>query len=129
MLNEALHGVRRLVTHDVLVAIINDFDGANDETTQLVTRLASHNDVVAIPVYDPISTEPSTGRRVVVSQGELQIELQFGNRSTRRRVADFADRRLARVTAWERDLKIPVLPVSAERDSVEQLREMLGYPS
>ncbi len=129
MLNEALHGVRRLVTHDVLVAIISDFDGADDETTQLVTRLARHNDVVAIPVYDPISTEPPPGRRVVVSQGELQIELQFGDRSTRRRVADFADRRLARVTAWERDLKIPVLPVSAERDSVEQLREMLGYAS
>ena len=66
---------------------------------------------------------------MVVSQGELQIELRFGDDATRRRVADFADRRLARVTAWERDLKIPVLPVSTARDSVEQLREMLGYAS
>lgn len=129
MLNEALHGVRRLVTHDVIVAIISDFDGANEETTRLVTSLVRHNDVVAIPVYDPISTHPPQGRRMVVSQGELQIELQFGNASTRQRVTDFADQRLARVTAWERDLKIPVLPVSTERDSVKQLREMLGYAS
>jgi uncharacterized protein (DUF58 family) len=127
MLNRALHGVRRLVTHDVLVAIVSDFDGADDETTELVTSLARHNDVVAVPVYDPISTEPPKGRRVVVSQGELQIELALGDASTRRRVTEFADERLARVTAWERELKIPVLPVSTARDSVEQLREMLGF--
>ena len=75
-------------------------------------------------------TRPARRRdRQHCGRRELQIELQFGNRSTRKRVTDFADRRLARVTAWERDLKIPVLPVSAERDSVEQLREMLGYAS
>ncbi|MEE8525526.1 MAG: DUF58 domain-containing protein [Thermoanaerobaculia bacterium] len=126
VLNRALEGVVRTVKHDALVTIISDFDGADEETTRMVTALAQHNDVLAVPVYDPSSTELPAGGRLVVSDGELQVELDVGKASTRRRLAEMADRRLSSVMAWQDDLGVPVMPVSAGEDSLDQVRTLLG---
>jgi len=126
MLNRAVEGVARVVKHDALVVIISDFDGADEETTRLVTGLAQHNDVLAIPVYAPSSTELPAGGRLVVSDGELQVELDIGKASTRKRLAEMADRRLSSVMAWQDDLGVPVMPISAGEDSLDQVRTLLG---
>ncbi len=126
MLNRALEGVARVVQHDYLVAILSDFDGVDDETTRIVTGIARHNDVLAIPVYDPSSTELPTGGRLVVSDGELQFELDVGKASTRRRLIEMADQRLSSVMAWQDDLGVPVMPVSTGEDSLDQVRTLLG---
>lgn len=129
MLNRALEGVARVVKHDYLVAIISDFDGADETTTRIVTSLAQHNDVLAIPVYDPSSTELPAGGRLVVSEGELQVELDLGKASIRKRLAEMADRRLSSVMAWQDDLGVPVMPISAGEDSLDQVRTLLGRAS
>ena len=126
MLNRALEGVARIAKHDYVVAIISDFDGADEETTRIVTQLAQHNDVLAVPVHDPSSTEIPSGARLVVGDGELQVELDVGKASTRRRLQEMADQRLASVMAWQDDLGVAVLPVSAGEDSLDQMRTLLG---
>jgi uncharacterized protein (DUF58 family) len=126
MLNRVLEGVARLAGHDYLIAIISDFDGADEETTRLVTRLAHHNDVLAVPVYDPTSTEIPAGGRFVVSEGELQIELDLGKESIRQRLIEMADRRLSSVMAWQSDLAVPVMPISNDRDCLDQVQELIG---
>jgi len=126
MLNEVLRGVARNVSHDYLIVIVSDFDGADDETTRLVTRMAHHNDVIAIPVYDPSSQELPTTGRLVVSDGEVQIEVDFGKKSSRRRLLDFAEGRLASVMAWQREIGVPVMPISTAEDVMDQMRSLLG---
>jgi uncharacterized protein (DUF58 family) len=126
MLNRALEGVARAVTQNCLVVILSDFDGADDDTTRIVTNLSRHNDILAVPVYDPSSAEIPSGVRIVVSDGEMQVELDAGKASTRRRVIEIAGRRLASVMAWQDDLGIPVLPISAGEDSLDQVRVLLG---
>ncbi len=91
-----------------------------------MTRLAQHNDILAVPVYDPSAMELPAGGRIVVGDGELQIELDTGKAATRRRVIEIASRRLASVMAWQDDLGIPVLPVSAGEDALDQVRILLG---
>ena len=126
MLNHVLRGVARYVSHDYLIVIVSDFDGADDETTRLVTRMAQHNDVIAMPVYDPSSQKlPATGR-MVVSDGELQIEIDLGKKSSRRRLLDFAEGRLASVMAWQRKIGVPVMPMSTAEDVMDQARRLLG---
>ena len=127
MLNAALDGVAQTVTHDYLVVLISDFDGADEDTTRIVTRLAQHNDVLAVPVYDPSRTEVPEKGRMVVSNGEIQVEIDFGKGSTRRRLMDMADDRLASVMAWQPDLAVPVLPLSTGEDVMEQARRLMGY--
>jgi 2-phospho-L-lactate guanylyltransferase (CobY/MobA/RfbA family) len=53
VLNEALKAAERICPHDFVVAIVSDFDGLDDETEKRVTRLARHNDVIALPVWAP----------------------------------------------------------------------------
>ena len=126
MFNQVLENVCRFVTHDFLVVIISDFDGANEETQRIVSKLCHHNDVLAVAVFDPSATEiPATGK-LIVSSGELQVELDLGHETTRQRITEFTDSRLKSVLAWQEELGLPVIPVSSEHDSLEQVRHLLG---
>jgi uncharacterized protein (DUF58 family) len=126
MLNRALEGVSRIATHDFLIVIISDFDGVDGETTRMVRGLAEHNDVLAIPVYDPSSTELPEAGRVIVSRGDLQVEVDLARGSTRRRLIEMADSRLSAVMTWQDDLGVPIMPVSTGEDSLDQVRVLLG---
>jgi uncharacterized protein (DUF58 family) len=126
MLNRVLEDVSRVAGHDYLVVIISDFDGAEAETTRIVTKLAQHNDVLAIPVYDPTSTELPESGRITVTDGELQIELDMEDSSTRKRLIEMADQRLSSVMAWQSELAVPVMPISTGRDSLDQVQELIG---
>jgi len=126
MLNQVLRAATRIVKHDFLVAIISDFDGADDETTGLVSRMARHNDVLAIPVFDPASQELPADGRLVVSDGELQVEMDLGKGATRERLQEQVRGRMAGVLAWQQDIGVPVLPISTAEDELEQVRRLLG---
>ena len=96
-LNTALERAGRLATHDHVVGVISDFDGLDDETERLVSGLAQHNDVIAFPIYDPAQTVVPEGGRLVVGDGELQLELDLGRDTVRRGLREFGGRRLARL--------------------------------
>ncbi|WP_336487026.1 DUF58 domain-containing protein [Methylobacterium nigriterrae] len=125
-LNEGLRRAARMVLHDGLVCLISDGAGTDDETAELVTKLTAHNDVVAVFVYDPLEEKLPDLGRVVVADGERRIEVDTGARNLRERFGQaFAERR-SRLESFSRKRAIPVLPVSTDRDTAEQVREILG---
>jgi uncharacterized protein (DUF58 family) len=127
-LNEVLARAARLATHDHLVVILSDFDGADGETRRLVSRMVQHNDVVAGLVLDPLARElPVDQGRLVVGDGELQVELDLGQGRVRRQLLDAGESRLAPILAWQRELGVPVLPLSTAEDSAAQVRRLLGF--
>jgi len=125
-LNIALEGVLHITKHDYLIAIISDFYGLDDETTRMVTRLAEHNDVLAFPVFDPLSTNFPENTRLVVSNGELQIELETGKGSLQQRVIELADERLRTIMKWQEELAVPVLPLTTASEPEDQILTLLG---
>ena len=127
MLNRVLERVLHLTKHDYLVCIVSDFSGADQGTKAAVTRLAAHNDVIALFIYDPLETRlPSLGK-VIVSQGDLQLEVDTGDSELRRRFSEQFETRLQ--TARELMLKrgIPVLLIHTAGGLREQFRELLGH--
>ena len=126
MLDEVLARARRLARHDHLIVILSDFDGAGEETRDHVAALAHHNDVIAAPIYDPLSTALPSGGRFVVSDGALQVEIDLGKERARRELGDLTDRRLAAVLAWQRELAVGVLPLTTDDGPAEQVRARLG---
>jgi len=126
VLNEALKAAERLCPHDFAVALVSDFDGLHDETEKRVTRLAQHNDVIALPVWDPLTGDIPPGGQVVVSEGELQVEMDLGTEPVRQRMVELADKRLGRVLAWSTERGVPVLPLTTAEDVPEQVRRLLG---
>ena len=126
MLNRALDRARRLAPHDSTVVVVSDFDGADDATHRLVSGLSRHNSVVALLVHDPLQSELPPSAQMIVTDGELQISLEIGRDSVRKRVQEMSEARLARVLAWTRELGVPVLPLSAAEPTPPQLRRLLG---
>jgi len=124
-LNQALEAARRRATHDHLVVLVSDFDGADDETQRLATLLAAHNDVLAIAVYDPLGASLRGYPGMVAVDRGAAYALPSGAAFATAFQQAFA----ARLDQWTeifRALRVPVLPMSSVPSPVEQLRDLFG---
>ena len=127
-LNEALTKAVRLAPHDVLVVVISDFFGANEQTERLAAQLAAHNDVLGLLVHDPMRLDP-VARSISVSDGTLQMPLDLANKHVREAITKHYREEQERITRFLRKLSAPLLLVSNEGDVVEQVRRLLGVPA
>ncbi|PTN48428.1 DUF58 domain-containing protein, partial [Achromobacter xylosoxidans] len=125
-LNEALQGALAHAPHDCLVCLISDFAGADDATLRLLRTLAAHNDVVATLVYDPLALRIPLSGRLVVTQGELQVEVAADRKQVREPLSDFFSGRLHDVAELLRRSHVPLLSIDTADDTVAQLRRELG---
>ena len=126
-LNEVLERVARLAAHDHLIVLISDLDGADENTQRIVTRLGQHNDVMVVLVYDPLEAALPSAGRLVVSDGELQLDVDSSEEALRQRFSEAFEARLALARQFLRRRQIPVLPLDTVRPVAEQVRELLGY--
>ena len=124
-LDAVLETVANLAHHDHLIVVISDFDGHTERTRDVLLRLSSRNDVVCILVYDPFLLElPATGA-IVVSGGGPQAELALRTASVRNSIDTFARNRGRKLRAWQSQLGLPMLQISAAEDTAPQLRRLL----
>jgi uncharacterized protein (DUF58 family) len=129
MLNRVLGKVLHLAKHDTLVGIISDFSGADEETRNAVTCLAAHNDVIGLFIYDALEARLPSFGKVIVSQGDLQLEVDTGDAQFRRQFSEQFESRLK--TARNLMLKrgVPVLPIHTAEGVRDQFMELLGHRS
>ena len=125
-LNQALQMALSHAPHDCLVCLISDFAGADADTLRLLRTLSAHNDVIATLVYDPLALRVPLRGRLVVTQGELQVELQAERHQVRQPLSDFFAGRLRDVAELLRRSRVPLLSVDTAGDTVAQLRRELG---
>ena len=125
-LNEVIEAVARVCRHDVLLLIASDFDGADQKTRDLLLNLSRSNDVVCYLTYDPLAVKLPAAEQLVVSNGELQVELQLGEEKIRKNILDASDKRIRFILSWQHELGIPILPISTAEDVATQLQHLLG---
>ena len=85
----------------------------------------AHNDVVCLLVYDPFMLELPQRGDIVISGGSLQAELSLGQGGTRQSIDRFARDRGRELQAWQKELGLPMLPVSTAEETAPQLRRLL----
>ena len=125
-LDKVLQQCLALAGHDHLICIVSDFAGAGDRTLQLMRQLSTHNDVIALQVYDPLALNvPDTGH-LMVTQGQLQVELAVQKRQVRQPLGDFLGGRLKEVASLLRRSQVPLLMISTALPALDQLRDELG---
>lgn len=124
-LDDVLTRLSSVVHHDHLLIIVSDFDGHGDRTRDLLVRLSSRNDIICLLVYDPFLLELPKRGEIVVSGGELQAQLALGQSSVRSAIDAFARRRGRELRAWQQELGLPMLPISAAEETAPQLRRLL----
>jgi uncharacterized protein (DUF58 family) len=127
MLNRALEKALQLVSHDALVVMVSDYFGVDERTEQLTAQMAEHNDVLALLVHDPIRLQPAE-QRVTVSDGSLQMEIDFADKGVREKLAENYYEEQQYITHFLNKLAAPLLMVSNEGDVVTQVRRLLGVP-
>jgi uncharacterized protein (DUF58 family) len=125
-LNRVLGAAARIARRDHLVLIVSDFDGIDERTRILVGGLARHNDVILALVFDPMAEEVPEGTALVVSDGQLQAEIDTASGHVREALVHYTSGRLAEVLDWQRQLGVPVLPLSAGAETVPQIRRLMG---
>ncbi|MHA6205287.1 DUF58 domain-containing protein [Dyella soli] len=125
-LDAALRAALHLATHDYLVCVISDFLGAGDHTLALMRELASHNDVMAALVFDPSARAVPSSGKIVVTEGELQVELDFRQRSIREPLSAMFDARQHDVVELLQRCGVPMLAIDTGQPTVMQVARLLG---
>ena len=126
MLNQVLERVSRIAHHDHLIAVVSDFHGADDQTRRLLTRMAEHNDVLAALLYDPSKVAPFEGGRLVLTDGQRQVELDTTRGKTVRDLTDYFAADLQETQSILAKVGIPVLLIDTVEDPASQIRAILG---
>ena len=127
-LNETLRRAAGIVTHDWLLLVVSDFDGADDDTLRILTGIARGNDIILALVHDPSAHETPTTGRMVVGDGTLQVELDFAAPRVRQNLAAVGGDRLKRLLAWQEHLDAAILPISAGEPTIPQILHLFGAP-
>ncbi|VVO43375.1 DUF58 domain-containing protein [Pseudomonas fluorescens] len=127
-LDKVLQHCLAVAGHDHLICIVSDFAGAGPRTLQLMRQLAAHNDVIAMQVYDPLALNLPKQGRLLITQGQLQVELAVEQRSVHQPLGDFLGGRLKDVATLLRRSQVPLMMFSTATDAQEQLRAELGKP-
>jgi uncharacterized protein (DUF58 family) len=124
-LDTVLQHAAGVAHHDHLVIVVSDFDGHSAATRDTLLRLSTRNDVICILIYDPFLLDLPTSGDIVVSGGRLQAELPLNRADVRKAIDSFARDRGRELRDWQRQLGLPMLPVSAAEDTAPQLRRLL----
>ncbi|EIM25376.1 DUF58 domain-containing protein [Microvirga lotononidis] len=125
-LNDALRRAAPFLKHDGLLCLITDAAGADQETVERVTALTAHNDVLSVFVYDPLEADLPPIGPVVVAEANRQMEIDLSSTDLRTRFAQDFARRRRQIERFSRKRSIPVLPIRADFDPIDQLRDLLG---
>ena len=125
-LDKALQRCLAVAGHDHLICIVSDFAGAGERTLQLMRQLAAHNDVIALQVYDPMALKLPSDGRLLVTQGQLQVELAVEKRSVHQPLGDFLGGRLKDVATLLRRSQLPLMMFSTAEEAHQQLSAELG---
>lgn len=125
-LDTVLNKVAAVARHDHLIIVVSDFDGHGPATRDLLMKMSVANDIIAILIYDPFLLELPRRGDMVVSSGTLQAELQFGRSNVRDAVDSFARSSGRDLLSWQKEMGLPMLPISAAEEVAPQLRTLLG---
>ena len=125
-LNEALAAVERQAKHDCLVVLITDGQGADAKTRRHMARLAEHNDVLVVFVYDPMEQALGDHGRLAFSDGDGQLEADTSSGQLRDRYRASFDDRVDTLRRVSRRYEVPWLPVHTIDGVAEQIRDLIG---
>lgn len=124
-LNLALRRSREIIRPGSLLYILCDHAAIDQVSLPLLTALASHNDLVLLPIHDAMEASLPSSPALEFIQGDQRLTLN--TTSTALREA-WAGQFLARQQAWQKlasHLRCGVQPLDTSRTVVAQLQQML----
>jgi len=128
-LNNVLRDAERLYGHDALIVIISDMSGWDDESLKRIKRLGRHNDVIAALVFDPLEQTLPGRSQLVLSDGEMQIQVDAARDRLGERFSEHVSNRVEYLQQELSKHRIPVLPINTFEPVFDQIRLAIGEAS
>ena len=127
--HRALKKLSTQVHHDGLIVIASDFYGWNPACLEAIKQIRQHNDVICALVSDPLERDISSARKLVVSDGRFQLEIDPEHKDTRQRYqTDFANSYESIEASLKRH-NIPLLSIDTRLPAATQLQRQLSGQS
>jgi len=124
-LNDALRRAANVARHDHLVVLVTDYHGDDETTRSLATRLAAHNDVLAVLVYDPAGIRLPAGGAMEATDGRRRVAIPESSQFAQEFEAEFR-KRCEQLRERLRALRIPILPICTHDPVPDQVLVALG---
>jgi len=125
-LSHPLKAAAQIVKSGALVMVFSDFDGWDDDVEKNLRNIARHNELILFSVLDPTSQQLPPDLDIVVSDGMLQAQVNVGNETVRRKLADFTTGRLASLFDFSQRYGAPVVPLTSSEETLPQMLRLLG---
>jgi hypothetical protein len=77
-------------------------------------------------IYDPLETELPESGKLVVSDGDMQLQVDAADATLRTQFRQDFEDRLASARGLLLKRQVPVLPISTVRPVIDQVRDHLG---
>lgn len=124
-LNMALRRAVNVARHDHLVVLVTDYHGNDETTRELTTRMAAHNDILAVLIYDPLGIRLPAQGEMLATDGTEQLRVSQGPEFTQRYEACFRDV-CKEIRSRLRAIRIPILPICTHEPVTDQVLAALG---
>jgi uncharacterized protein (DUF58 family) len=122
----ALRRAREVLRPGSLVFILCDERALSDSAEQQLTLLSRHCDLLLLPLSDPLDHAlPAAGLLRFAEKG-AQLELDTLNPDLRQTYRAQGEARQARWELLAQKLRVLMIPLSTQREMVEQLRDYLN---
>lgn len=122
-LSHGLLRLRRVVKPGSIVVLISDFYNMDQDCEQHLSRLRSHNDVLAYHICDPLELHPPKPQQYAISDGVEEILLDITVPTVKQAYQDYCQQRIAHLQAQLKRLQIQYVQVTAESDLPLLLRQ------
>ncbi|MEM8548465.1 MAG: DUF58 domain-containing protein [Pseudomonadota bacterium] len=124
-MTRSLAGLRRVAHAGSFVALIGDFSGLDDASYALLAGLARSNDVLLLPVFDPLESELPPAGRYPVAVGSRRAAL-ISDAARRTRWRDAFEARIGKLSTMADKSGISLQPVATTDDPLAVLQQQLG---
>ncbi len=124
-LNFLLRELQRVVKPGSIVALVTDFIGIDDETLELISVLARHNDINIFWIHDESEIRPWASGFYPVLSGGHRHGIEFDGSNQDDWLRQCQQRHQNRIETLCSRFKLPLIPVCCNQDISQQITQAL----
>ena len=122
--DEMMLRIRRLARSNYRIFVLSDFSGSVDSWTDHLQKLAKHNSVTAVHIYDPIELQLPPSDHYLVTDGKDRLQFYTGDQGLRSRYKEQFENKvsgLERACQHDSMRYLPIATDKTELDAVQWL--------
>lgn len=123
LLSDSLIRIRRVVRPGSIIVIISDFYTMDADSIKHLSRLRSHNDILAYQITDPLEIAPPKPQQYSLTNGGHTLLLDTGIDSISKAYQEYCEQRQGVLQGDFDRLLIPCTQVSVEADLPSLVRQ------